>query len=450
MIYVVLLVPSFIFTLCVWIPTFRKLAIPQVELVTLRRLQFSLDLPNTARERIIRPVATLRCGFSPDAEIRLPAPAGAPRATTTFELRPGGRDLVIDSPVPLLIGGVKRRRGYLRAGDNLRIGSSRLTYLGLEEKQIRRKVRRTVGELSTVLAPALLVTFLLVGLILPFSVFRHRSPRSEPGQLTVEKIRPRSRPWAVPRLRLIAPSEPLPRARVDVLFIHAHPDDEAIDFGALLAHCSRQGLRTGVILLTDGEGGIYRQGFEGPRDSLPELRIAEARRSLSLLGSAYYVRLGLPNHPYNGLAEEISTAELFERWGGRNVLEEKLADLIDAFWPRVIVSPDGASQAREHFEHVGTGILVADALRLLAKRGDPVPEGHLVSVDPRQRTVYPGSLKIPRRKVLEIQRTALRAHDSQADASIVGVEMIDEFKNEYYAVRYWSYNEPPEAFFHAE
>ena len=44
------------------------------------------------------------------------------------------------------------------------------------------------------------------------------------------------------------------------LFVHAHPDDETLQTGALLAACHNEGLRTTVVTATRGERGEIVQG----------------------------------------------------------------------------------------------------------------------------------------------------------------------------------------------
>ncbi|MFN8052215.1 MAG: PIG-L family deacetylase [Acidimicrobiales bacterium] len=70
--------------------------------------------------------------------------------------------------------------------------------------------------------------------------------------------------------------------RPTVVFVHAHPDDEAIFTGGTLAALGRAGYRTVVLLATSGE-----LGDRDPDSSLADLaarRRAEAQRSCRILG----------------------------------------------------------------------------------------------------------------------------------------------------------------------
>ncbi|MFH2113815.1 MAG: PIG-L family deacetylase [Spirochaetota bacterium] len=269
------------------------------------------------------------------------------------------------------------------------------------------------------------------------------SPRAESRpELEPE---PKPSPGSVPRLlptapypspRMVIPGEPIPDERVDVLFIHAHPDDESIDYGALMVLCKEAGLRTATVLLTDGEGGIYQQDYTGPRDNIVSTRVVEAARAMQFLGSSLYIRLGLQNNPYNSLLEEKGVQEVLRLWDADTVVA-RLADIISTLGPKVVVSPEGPSFAREHFEHETTGVLTLMALQHLRLTGGHVPEAHLVSIDPRQKDSYAGLIAFPRQRVKERQRQALLSHATQADASCFGVQIIEKYSEEYYLIQYW-------------
>lgn len=80
-----------------------------------------------------------------------------------------------------------------------------------------------------------------------------------------------------------------------VLLVHAHPDDETIATGALIAELVDRGAEVGLITATRGERG---EVVEGPLRRLvgtPELsavRAAELRNALSILGVTWSVYLG--------------------------------------------------------------------------------------------------------------------------------------------------------------
>lgn len=73
---------------------------------------------------------------------------------------------------------------------------------------------------------------------------------------------------------------------LDVLVVAPHPDDAEISVGGLLVTVKRQGLRTGVVDLTNGE--------PTPHGS-PEIRAQETSAATAILQLDWRTNLGLPN-----------------------------------------------------------------------------------------------------------------------------------------------------------
>ncbi|TVR28772.1 MAG: PIG-L family deacetylase, partial [Spirochaetaceae bacterium] len=238
---------------------------------------------------------------------------------------------------------------------------------------------------------------------------------------------------------------------VDVLFVHAHPDDESLDFALLMAALARSGLRIATLLLTDGESGLDRYprrsdypGYESrllSGEALREVRIQEAQRALSVLGSDYYIRLALPNHRYNSLTDVLPLPQLLNAWGGETALVQTLLDILARLRPRLVVAPDLPSQARDHFEHEATGYLVRQAVEQAVRKGIG-PQGYLVSVDPFQKQFYPSAVAVPRsprgQDLRQVQRAALSQHHTQADASVIGIRRLADLPSEYYQPQFWN------------
>lgn len=84
--------------------------------------------------------------------------------------------------------------------------------------------------------------------------------------------------------------------RQTVVFVHAHPDDEAIFTGGTLAALSRAGHRTVVVVATSGE-----LGDGGDHHHVRAVRRLEAERSCRILGVD---RLVFLDHVDSGLAED--------------------------------------------------------------------------------------------------------------------------------------------------
>jgi LmbE family N-acetylglucosaminyl deacetylase len=186
---------------------------------------------------------------------------------------------------------------------------------------------------------------------------------------------------------------------------------------------------------------------------LAALRVNEASKALAMLGSRVYIRLGLKNHPYNGIADEISLEQVLQVWGGEAHLIAAVIELIDHFKPQVVVSPDQHSEAREHFEHEAVGYIIRRALEVLRNRGEDNIRGHLVSVDPLQRHKYTDTVGLsaldPGKGIYwrNVQARALKAHRTQRDAAVIGLERLPNFAREYYQTQFWALTESVESFF---
>ncbi|WP_182355061.1 PIG-L family deacetylase [Flaviflexus huanghaiensis] len=79
------------------------------------------------------------------------------------------------------------------------------------------------------------------------------------------------------------------------LFVHAHPDDETLSTGALIAACSHSGIDTVVVTCTRGERGEAVTGVV-PADisaqELTEFRERELERAVGVLGVTQHHWLG--------------------------------------------------------------------------------------------------------------------------------------------------------------
>src|SRR6202163_495454 len=77
--------------------------------------------------------------------------------------------------------------------------------------------------------------------------------------------------------------------RLRLMAVLAHPDDESLGFGGILAKYTSQGVETFVVTATRGERGRYRgyardeAGHPGPQ-ALAAIREAELRAAASVLG----------------------------------------------------------------------------------------------------------------------------------------------------------------------
>lgn len=79
-----------------------------------------------------------------------------------------------------------------------------------------------------------------------------------------------------------------------VLLFHAHPDDESLATGGLIAELTSRGVEVTVVTATRGEEGEIVEGAleEGEDRSLDAVRAEEIRRALSALGVQRHLLLG--------------------------------------------------------------------------------------------------------------------------------------------------------------
>lgn len=120
---------------------------------------------------------------------------------------------------------------------------------------------------------------------------------------------------------------------VDVLAIAAHRDDVELTCGGLLVKVARQGYRTAILDLTQGEMGTR---------GTPELRAQEASRAAQVLGVSARENLGLPDAGIENTP----------------AVRGRIARVIRRFTPTIVIAP--APQGR-HPDHHVTAQLVRDA-----------------------------------------------------------------------------------------
>jgi bacillithiol biosynthesis deacetylase BshB1 len=81
---------------------------------------------------------------------------------------------------------------------------------------------------------------------------------------------------------------------LDVLVVAPHPDDAEISLGGTILSCRAQGMRVGVLDLTDGEPTPF-----GSR----EIRARETAAATDVLGLSWRQNLGLPNRSLENTLE---------------------------------------------------------------------------------------------------------------------------------------------------
>jgi LmbE family N-acetylglucosaminyl deacetylase len=440
-------------------------------------MSFTIRFPDGRSEAHEDHRGLLTIGNAEECDVRLLS-GRRRRSPFVLQMSRYGRATSVQGNQPFFVNGVETRKRRLREGDRIAWGGYRLFFNG---------TRADVPPLPAIplLSPPLLAAgFSLFFLFTPLNLFwpsrfpaqtgiagyeEAETGTARFGNPTGDFSATGSREAPVIALVREPPDLPLPRSplvvvtpaegptffKADILFVHAHPDDESLDFGGLMAKAARGGKRVVSLLLTDGEsgldqyprrsvGGFYPAGrLTG--EGLARVRVQEARGALSLLGAELYLRWGLRNHPYSGLTDEISLEQIFLDWGGREQLVERLAALIKGFRPELVVSPDFSWEIHEHFEHKAAGFLTLRALQYLQGEGMRFVKGYLVSTDPLKEMRFETTQRVDlmQRDPLtgltyrEIQAAALAEHRSQTASSVLGVEWLPNFRWEEYGPLYW-------------
>jgi LmbE family N-acetylglucosaminyl deacetylase len=235
-----------------------------------------------------------------------------------------------------------------------------------------------------------------------------------------------------------------------LMAVHAHPDDEVISTGGILARYAGEGVRTVVVTCTDGSQGFGPGGAQPgepghDRDAVAKTRRDELNRSCSLLGVDHLEMLGYRDSGMAGWAGN-DDPDAFCRVPVPRAAEV-LAALIDRYEPQVIVTYD-ENGGYGHPDHIQTHRITLAALdrserpakvyftarsrssaqrmaelrerlQLPARPGRPARAAPVGVPDDQITTV------VDTRMALDQKRAALEAHASQL-ADTVWVKVSDE------------------------
>lgn len=84
------------------------------------------------------------------------------------------------------------------------------------------------------------------------------------------------------------------------MFVHAHPDDEALLTGGTIARLAAAGHRVVLVTATDGAAGLTTTSTQGD-ETLASVRAAELRESARVMGVSELVPLGYADSGLDGL-----------------------------------------------------------------------------------------------------------------------------------------------------
>lgn len=152
-----------------------------------------------------------------------------------------------------------------------------------------------------------------------------------------------------------------------LLLVHAHPDDEAITTGGVMARASDEGRRVVLVTATRGERGeIHNVDEASTRPRLGEVRTEELRRAGGILGVDRqvflgYVDSGMAGTEGNDDPASFHRAPLLQAAG-------RLSEVLLEERPDVVVTY-GADGIYGHPDHVKAHEVTVAALDLLRDTG---------------------------------------------------------------------------------
>ncbi|MFC1439845.1 PIG-L family deacetylase [Streptacidiphilus sp. N1-10] len=161
--------------------------------------------------------------------------------------------------------------------------------------------------------------------------------------------------------------------QLTLMAVHAHPDDEVLSTGGVLASAAAEGFRTVLVTCTNGEqgdgpGGI-KPGEPGHDEArVREVRLEELKESVAQLGISDvellgYHDSGMVGWEANQRPEAFANIPLEESAG-------RLAELMERYRPDVVVTYD-ENGAYGHPDHIQAHLITMAAIK--AVRGSGIP-----------------------------------------------------------------------------
>jgi N-acetyl-1-D-myo-inositol-2-amino-2-deoxy-alpha-D-glucopyranoside deacetylase len=156
-----------------------------------------------------------------------------------------------------------------------------------------------------------------------------------------------------------------------LMTVHAHPDDESISTGGIMARYAAEGVRVVCVTCTDGEHGeIVVPELDTPENHarLADIRRAELQRALAHLGPVEsrllgYADSGMMGTPENELPGSFWRADFDEA-------VERLAAIVREVRPQVIVGYNDFG-GYGHPDHIRAALVAKAAFERAADEPQP-------------------------------------------------------------------------------
>ncbi len=135
----------------------------------------------------------------------------------------------------------------------------------------------------------------------------------------------------------------MPERPLTLMAVHAHPDDEAIGTGGILARYADEGIRTVLVTCTNGElgdapGGVKPEDPDHDESVVVPLRRAELEASCAVLGVDHLELLGYHDSGMAGWPQNESPGSFWQTPVPQAA--RRLVDLMRKYEPQVVVTYD--------------------------------------------------------------------------------------------------------------
>jgi len=178
-----------------------------------------------------------------------------------------------------------------------------------------------------------------------------------------------------------------------LLCVLAHPDDESLGTGGLLARCARDGIATYVVTATRGERGRFGNQIEPVApDIVGAAREAELRAAAAELGVRDVAVLGYPDGQLDGVEPFVAIAHIAEH--------------VHRVKPHVVVTfgPDGAYG---HPDHIAISQFTTAAVMRAAHEGWQVSKLYFIAWSEAKWSLYQKALRRLVARVDGVERQAV-------------------------------------------
>jgi N-acetyl-1-D-myo-inositol-2-amino-2-deoxy-alpha-D-glucopyranoside deacetylase len=205
-----------------------------------------------------------------------------------------------------------------------------------------------------------------------------------------------------------------------LLIVHAHPDDESLFTGHVIADRLAAKAEVFVFTLTRGERGKVKldelKGLEGNLAAMGSFRASELQEALkaygqvqhAFAGTRAYLDSGMRINAFGKPIKPKNLDELALSAAATNVIADDIAAKIDEFKPDAVLTYNSRG-GFGHPDHKAAHDATAMALRIVAKKRRGRAPQFWVIAEPRERF----DAEIGNAKTAQIKKAALEAHASQ-------------------------------------